>query len=191
MGAHTLIIRNMSNNDQRFQVHGWNNNQDIVVRGHSEQHIRAEDGTSGAIIAVHDGVVAEQAEITKCGYMGNDFIDLSNICGAGGNMIVQQVGDNKTRKGHPTFMQALNDAWRKTNQETRDRLKSCVHVRNGQVVRIDAPKNFPELEKFVRTFADGRTYIGVGAWGGFAGNPSDNAQVINAPSHSLILADRF
>ncbi|KAF2277763.1 uncharacterized protein EI97DRAFT_500015 [Westerdykella ornata] len=176
MAVHTIIVRNMSNHDQRFQVHGWNGNKDIVVHGHSEQRIQAADGTSGAIIAVHDGVVAEQAEITKCGYMGNDFIDLSNICGAGGNMIVQQVGDNKTRKGHPTFMQALNEAWRKASPDTKNKLKNCVHVKDGRVVRIDAPKNFPELEKFVRTFADGRTYIGIGAWNGFAGNPNDNHQ---------------
>ncbi|KAF2189379.1 hypothetical protein K469DRAFT_748036 [Zopfia rhizophila CBS 207.26] len=176
MAVKTLIVRNMSGHDQRFQVHGWNNNQDIVVKAHQEHRIQAKDGSSGAIIAVHNGHIGEQAEITKCGYMGNDFIDMSNICGAGGNMIVQQVGDNKTRKGDPRFMQNLNAAWKKASQGTKDGLKDCVHVKDGKVVRISAPKDFPKLEQFIRTFADGKTYIGVGAWNGSPGNANDNAQ---------------
>jgi hypothetical protein len=52
-----------------------------------------------------------------------------------------------------------------------------VHVGDGVVRRIDAPKDFPQLEQFVRSFADGKTYIGVGAWGGSPGNANDNAQV--------------
>jgi hypothetical protein len=177
MGVHDLIVRNMSGHDQRFQVHGWNNNQDIVVKAHAEHRIKAPDGSSGAVIAIHDGQIGEQAEITKCGYMGNDFIDMSNICGAGGNMIVQQAGDNGTRKGDPKFMQHLNDAWHKASQQTKDGLKNCVFTRNGNVVRMGAPKDFPQLEKFVRSFADGKTYIGVGAWGGSPGNANDNNQV--------------
>ncbi|PSN70564.1 hypothetical protein BS50DRAFT_316440 [Corynespora cassiicola Philippines] len=176
MAVKTLIVRNMSGHDQRFQVHGWNKNQDIVVKAHQDHRIQAEDGSSGAIIAVHDGHIGEQAEITKHGYGGNDFIDLSNICGAGGNMIVQQVGDNKTRKGDPRFMQNLDAAWKKASQGTRDGLKNCVHVKDGKVVRIDAIKDFPKLEAFVRTFADGKTYIGVGSWKGSPGNKSDNEQ---------------
>lgn len=111
------------------------------------------------------------------GYGGNDFFDVSVIVGAGGNMVVQQVGDAKTRKGDAHFMQELNAAWAKASEETKNKLKKCVHVSNGKVVRIDAPKNFPDLEKFVRTFADGKVYIGVGAWGGKRGNDSDNKQV--------------
>jgi len=103
---------------------------------------------------------------------------LSNIVGAGGNMTVQQVGEPTTRKGDPDFMQELNRAWHKADQKTKDGLKNCIHLdKAGNVVRMDAPKTFPALEKFVRTFADGKTYIGVGAWGGFAGNPADNKQV--------------
>lgn len=177
MAIHTLFVRNMSGHDQRFQVHGWNGNKDIVVKAHGETKIQAADGSSGAIIAVHDGHIGEQAEITKHGYMGNDFIDMSNICGAGGNMIVQQVGDAKTRKGDPKFMQNLNNAWKKASQQTKDGLKNCVHVKDGKVIRIDAIKDFPKLEAFVRTFADGKTYIGVGAWNGSPGNANDNNQV--------------
>jgi hypothetical protein len=53
-------------------------------------------------------------------------------------------------------------------------------VRDGRPVRIAAPKDFPKLEVFVRTFADGKTYIGVGAWGGHAGNSNDNKQVFSS-----------
>lgn len=75
-------------------------------------------------------------------------------------------------------MQALNNAWHKASQQTKDELKNCIHLdKAGNVVRMDAPKSFPNLEKFVRSFADGRTYIGVGAWGGYCGNPNDNKQV--------------
>ena len=92
-------------------------------------------------------------------------------------MTVQQVGDSNTRKGDPQFMQHLNEAWKKASQQTRDGLKNCVYVENGRVVRIGPIKDFPKLEAFVRTFADGKTYIGVGAWGGSPGNGHDNAQV--------------
>ena len=93
-------------------------------------------------------------------------------------MTVQQVGDNSTRKGDPLFMQNLNKAWQKADAKTKSSLKNCVHVnKEGRVVRIDAIKNYPELEKFVRSFADGKTYIGVGAWRGSPGHASDNNQV--------------
>jgi hypothetical protein len=111
-------------------------------------------------------------------FAGNDFIDMSNIVGAGGNMTVQQVGDNHTRKGDPLFMQHLNTAWHKAGAGEKNALKSWVHTNaKGDVVRIDAIKNHPELEKFVRSFADGKTYIGIGAWGGSPGVDSDNKQV--------------
>lgn len=44
------------------------------------------------------------------------------------------------------------------------------------MVRIEAIKDFPNLEKFVRSFADGMTYIGVGSWNGNPGNENDNKQ---------------
>ena len=113
--------------------------------------------------------------ITTATPTGNDFIDLSNIVGAGGNLTVQQVGKPSTLEGDPLFMQHLNTAWSHASAATKSSLKDCVHLnKEGKVVRIDAIKNFPELEKFVRTFADGKTYIGVGAWRGSPGNASDN-----------------
>jgi len=125
-------------------------------------------------------------------YLGNDFFDLSNIVGAGGNMTVQQVGEPTTRKGDPDFMQELNRAWHKADQKTKDGLKNCIHLdKAGNVVRMDAPKAFPALEKFVRTFADGKTYIGVGAWGGFAGNPADNKQVMVLVPTFINVSDMF
>lgn len=67
MGAHTIFVRNMSGKPQEFEVHGWNNNKNITVGAHSETKISAPDGSSGAIIALHDGHEGEQAEITKDG----------------------------------------------------------------------------------------------------------------------------
>ena len=202
---HLININNQSGHDQVFEVHGWNNNKNLTVKAHGSSVLHAEDKSSGAIIALHDGHEGEQAEITKDGFggvfnclcrlisrsvpfltmttilryaLGNDFFDLSNIVGAGGNMTVQQVGDNSTRKGDPLFMQHLNEAWHKADAGLKNSLKSCVHLDNaGNVHRIDAIKDHPELEKLVRTFADGKTYIGIGAWGGSPGNANDNAQV--------------
>ena len=194
--SHTIYITNLSDHNQEFEIHGWNNNQNMVVWPHSTNPtIQAADGSSGAIIALHDGHEGEQAEITKCGFggnamiclffrhlrltifLGNDFIDISNIMGAGGNLTVQQVGNNATRKGDPNFMQDLNNAWHSTDDGTRAGLQNCVHLDgNGNVSRIDAIKDFPNLEAFVRSFANGMTYIGVGAWGGNPGNPNDNNQ---------------
>lgn len=92
-------------------------------------------------------------------------------------MTVQQVNKPATRKGDPLFMQHLNDAWHRADDGTKQSLQNCVHLDgNGNVVRIDAIKDFPQLENFVRTFADGKTYIGVGAWGGSPGNANDNNQ---------------
>ena len=92
-------------------------------------------------------------------------------------MIVQQAGDNSTRKGDPRFMQDLNNAWHKASQQTKDGLKNCVFTKDGNVIRMGAPKDFPKLEQFIRSFANGMTYIGVGAWGGSPGNANDNKQV--------------
>ena len=111
-------------------------------------------------------------------YIGNDFIDISNIVGAGGNMTVQQVGDPTTLKGDPTFMQDLNKAWHNASAGDKNSLKDLVHVNGkGDVVRIEAIKDHPALDKLVRTFANGKTYIGVGAWAGSPGDKHDNEQV--------------
>jgi hypothetical protein len=113
-----------------------------------------------------------------CTKPGNDFFDLSNIVGAGGNLTVQQVGEPSTLKGDPLFMQHLNTAWKNADQRTKNACASCVHLdRSGNVVRIDAIKDHPAIEPLIRTFADDKTYIGVGAWNGSPGHPSDNNQV--------------
>ncbi|KAK6544455.1 hypothetical protein TWF694_001150 [Orbilia ellipsospora] len=185
--THHIHVRNMSKHPQRFEVHGWNNDKNIVVKPHHTAKIAALDGSSGAIIAVHEGHEGEQAEITKAGFGGNDFIDLSNIVGAGGNLIVQQVGAPGTRKGDPLFMQHLNKAWSKASEETKDKLKGSVTVKRGKVIRISPIKDNPDLENFVRTFADGKTYIGVGSWGGSPGKDSDNKQSSAAQGSKDIL----
>ncbi|KAI0434184.1 hypothetical protein F5Y09DRAFT_328455 [Xylaria sp. FL1042] len=175
---HYLHIHNRSNHPQTFQCHGYHDNKDLTIKAKSQAKIEAPDRTSGAIIAVHEGIIGEQCEITKAGFQGNDTIDISNICGAGGNMTCQQVGDPPGKfKGHETFMQACNKAWHKLPQGKKDQLKGHVFLDGkGDVKRIGPPKNFQPLEQFVRTFANGRTYIGVGAWGPSAGNPADNKQ---------------
>lgn len=174
---HYINIHNKSGHDQEFEVHGWNGNKNITVKPTATAVLHAEDKSSGAIIALHAGHEGEQAEITKDGFGGNDFIDLSNIVGGGGNLTVQQVGEPGTRKGDPLFMQHLNEAWHKADVKLKESLKSCVHLdKSGKVVRIDAIKDHPDLDKLVRTFADGKTYIGVGAWGGSPGDKSDNDQ---------------
>ena len=68
--SHTIFISNLSNHDQEFEIHGWNNNQNMVVPANSTNTIQANDGSSGAIIALHDGFEGEQAEITKDGFGG-------------------------------------------------------------------------------------------------------------------------
>lgn len=172
-----ILITNKSDHNQPFEVHGWNHNLTITVKPHSTSKIHAADKSSGAIIALHDGHEGEQAEITFDGFGGNDFIDVSNIVGAGGNLTIQQEGDPSTRKGDPLFMQDFRKAWHKASPETKGSLRSCVFLDgHGQVTRIGAIKDHPELEKFVRGFADGKTYIGVGAWGGSPGNKNDNNQ---------------
>lgn len=172
-----INITNKSGHDQEFEVHGWNANKNITVKPHTTAVIHAADKSSGAIIALHEGHEGEQAEITFDGFGGNDFLDISNIVGAGGNLTIQQEGSPNTRKGDPQFMQHLQQAWAKASPQTKADLKSCIHLNpQGRVTRIDAIKANPALESFVRSFADGKTYIGVGAWGGSPGNANDNAQ---------------
>ncbi|KAI4106718.1 MAG: hypothetical protein LQ339_002909 [Xanthoria mediterranea] len=173
-----IFITNKSGHPQKFLCHGFNGNKDLVVNAHGKATIQAPDHqNSGAIIAVHDGHEGEQAEITFNGFGGNDFIDMSNIVGAGGNMTIQQQGDPRTRKGDPLFMQNLRKAWAKASPGTKNDLKGSIFTdKAGKVVRMGPIKEHPKLESFVRTFADGKTYIGVGAWNGSPGNPSDNGQ---------------
>lgn len=180
---HYINVHNQSDHDQSFEIHGFNNNNTINVKPGTTTVFPASDRTSGAIITLHDGFEGEQGEITKDGFMGNDFIDVSNILGAGGNITVQQVGEPDTRKGDPLFMQHLNLAWHQASAGTKASLKDCVHLNEkGDVGRISAIKDYPQLESFVRGFADGKTYIGIGAWGGSPGVASDNAQVKQAPA---------
>ncbi|KAK4967526.1 hypothetical protein LTR66_011950 [Elasticomyces elasticus] len=175
--SHTIFVHNKSGHNQEFEVHGWNSDKNITVPANSTTTLTADDGSSGAIIALHDGREGEQAEITKNGFGGNDFFDISNIVGAGGNITAQQVGDPSTLKGDPRFMQDLNEAWHNATQAEKDGLASCVHLdSSGNVVRIDPIKFNPLLDPFIRKFADGQTYIGVGAWRGSPGVASDNNQ---------------
>ncbi|CAD6592886.1 MAG: hypothetical protein ASARMPRED_006775 [Alectoria sarmentosa] len=103
--SHNINITNLSGHDQEFEVHGWNNNQNMTVPVGQTSGISAADGSAGAIIALHYGFEGEQAEITKDGFGGNDFIDMSNIMGAGGNMTVQQVISCAGGHGHPGNLQ--------------------------------------------------------------------------------------
>ncbi|KAG9567941.1 hypothetical protein KCU71_g3173, partial [Aureobasidium melanogenum] len=174
--SHILTIDNKSSHNQEFEVHGWNNNHNTVVPAHSSTNIHAPDGSSGAIIALHDGHEGEQVEITKKGSGGNDFFDVSNITGAGGNITVEQKNDPATIKGHPLFMQALNQAWAHADEKTKDNIKRSLHFdHTGRIVRMDPTKDNPHLEAFVHTF-DKLSYVGVGSWNRNAGNAVDNAQ---------------
>ncbi|KAI4210078.1 MAG: hypothetical protein LQ351_007068 [Letrouitia transgressa] len=173
----TIHIHNKSGHPQTFEVHGFNDNRNITVPAHHTSKIAAGAHASGAIIALHNGHEGEQAEITFAGFGGNDFFDISNIVGAGGNITIQQVGEPSTRKGDPLLMQNLRAAWRKADHKTKESLKGSVFTDGkGHVERMGPIKDHPLLEKFVRSFADGKTYIGVGAWNGSPGNDSDNKQ---------------
>ncbi|KAL8745582.1 MAG: hypothetical protein Q9190_002294 [Brigantiaea leucoxantha] len=173
----TIHIHNKSGHPQTFEVHGFNNNHNITVPPHHTSNISAGAHDSGAIIALHNGHEGEQAEITFAGFGGNDFFDISNIVGAGGNITIQQVGEPSTRKGDPLFMQNLRHAWDHASSSTKHSLSGSVFTDGkGHVERIGPIKEHPSLENFVRSFADGKTYIGVGAWGGSPGVDSDNQQ---------------
>ena len=174
-----IQLYNASGRDTTFEVHGFNNNQNISVKSHTTYIITyaSNQQHSGAIIALHDGHECEQTEITFNGWSDMETFDVSVIVGAGGNMTVEQVGAPGTRKGDPTFMQDLRSHYARADASTKAALRNCVHFdQHGQVSRIDAPKFFPALESFVRTFAEGRVYIGVGAWQGNQGDAGDNTQ---------------
>ncbi|KAL8858752.1 MAG: hypothetical protein Q9178_004669 [Gyalolechia marmorata] len=172
-----IFITNKSGRPQTFEVHGWNHNLNLTVKPHSTSTLSAPDKSSGAIIALHGGHEGEQAEITFNGFGGNDFIDISNIVGAGGNITIQQQGEPSTRKGDPLFMQNLRAAWKKASPATKDGLKGSIFLnKKGEVERMGPIKDNPKLETFVRSFADGKTYIGIGAWNGSPGVKTDNDQ---------------
>ena len=182
-----IKIDNKSGHDQEFEVHGWNSNKNITVKPHSSYVIHAGDNTSGAIIALHGGHEGEQAEITFDNKNNLDWYDTSVIVGAGGNITIEQDGDSRTLKGDPDFMQQLQAAWKKASPATRETLKDHVHLNEGVPIRIEAPKSYEPLEKFVRTFANGQTYIGIGAWGDFKGDPNDNKQSSATPGAKNVL----
>ena len=100
-------------------------------------------------------------------------------------MTVQQVGEPGTLKGDPLFMQHLNHAFRKASKETKDKCRGALHFdKKGDIIRLEPIKFHPEIEPLIRTFADGKTYIGVGAWNGSPGHKSDNEQVSSHRSYS-------
>ena len=68
--SHNIYITNLSGHAQEFEIHGWNNNQNMTVPARQTSVISAMDGSSGAIIALHYGFEGEQAEITKDGFGG-------------------------------------------------------------------------------------------------------------------------
>ena len=68
--SRNIFIHNKSTHNQEFEIHGWNKNKNMVVAARSTATIAARDGSSGAIIALHDGHEGEQAEITKHGFGG-------------------------------------------------------------------------------------------------------------------------
>jgi hypothetical protein len=174
-----IHISNVSSHAQTFEVHGFNNNQNVTVNAKSTHSINEPSRTqhNGAIIALHQGHEGEQAEITFNGWGDMETYDISVIVGAGGNLTIEQSGAPNTRKGDPTFMQDLRSHYAKADAKTKESLKNCLHLdSHGQVIRMDAPKNFPLLESFVRTFAERKVYIGIGAWQGNKGDAGDNAQ---------------
>lgn len=83
--------------------------------------------------------------------MDNDFIDVSNIVGAAGNITVQQVGEPQIRKGAFIFMQQLNTSWPRASASTKASLKGCVQKNEkDDIMRISAIKDYSQLERFVR-----------------------------------------
>lgn len=68
--SHNIYITNLSGHAQEFEIHGWNNNQNMTVPARQTSVVSAKDGSSGAIIALHYGFEGEQAEITKDGFGG-------------------------------------------------------------------------------------------------------------------------
>ena len=80
--SHNIYVTNLSSHDQEFEVHGWNNNQNMTISAGQTSVINAADGSSGAIIALHYGFEGEQAEITKDGFGGKTKNSLNTGCGS-------------------------------------------------------------------------------------------------------------
>lgn len=75
-------------------------------------------------------------------------------------------------------MQDAQAAWENASEETKNAIRSAVIINGeGKVVYIGPTKENPPLENWVRSFANGKTYIGIGAWGDFKGDVNDNNQV--------------
>ena len=116
--------------------------------------------------------------------LGNDYFDTSVLVGSGGNVTVQHWGNDSTRKGAPRYMQDAQTAWDKADQGTKNAIKHGVTLDgNGKVVYIGPTKEDAALRKFVRSFANGKTYIGIGAWGDDPGEPADNNLVCSFHTH--------
>lgn len=194
----TIQIINTSSHDQTFEIHGFPNNPaTITVPGNGGTGaVQSPNGQqiSGAIIALHDGVEGEQAEVTFNGWPNGEtqYYDISYIVGGGGNLTIEQVGSPNTVKGDATFMQDCDAAWQSLGGgPKKDHLSQFVHTDgNGRVTRIDPPKNDQGLEEWVRTFAHG-VYVGVGAWGDDKGNQQDNEQSSGTPGGNSDLLLRF
>ena len=73
---HLTNINNQSGQDQGFKVHVWNKNKNLTFKAHGSSVLHAEDKTSDAIIALHDGHEGEQTEITKDGFGGMSSISV-------------------------------------------------------------------------------------------------------------------
>lgn len=75
-------------------------------------------------------------------------------------------------------MQDAQVAWDNASEDTKNAIRSAVIINGeGKVVYIGPTKENPPLENWVRSFANGKTYIGIGAWGDFKGDVNDNNQV--------------
>lgn len=91
--SRTIFIHNKSGNNQEFEIHGWNENKNMVVKAHSTTTISARDGSSGAIIALHDGHEGEQAEITKKGFGGELPLQKLELIVLGSKILLVRLGN--------------------------------------------------------------------------------------------------
>lgn len=173
-----INIKNSSSTDRQFQIAGNDgSSQTVTVKAGQDLALQKADGWSGSVMAVHNGQVGEQSELSFGQGSGVDTFDQSNIVGGSGNMTVQQTGNDSTLKGDPTFMQDLKQAYAGLSSSQKQQLGSSVHTdSSGSAIGIDAPKSNQNLENFVNTFAKGQTYVGIGAWGDSNGAKADNAQ---------------
>lgn len=68
--SYNIYITNLSYHDQEFEMNGFNENQNIIVSAGRTSVINTAEGSTGAIIALHNGVRCEQAEINRDGADG-------------------------------------------------------------------------------------------------------------------------